>query len=86
MLVDRSQGNRLFANVEGGQRTELLGRFSVPRPVALRAVNRFALTHQLDDGLDWDFVPAVPGLPRELGRAEVQAVSEQIVRKLLGPP
>jgi hypothetical protein len=83
MLVDRSQGNRLFANVEGGQRTELPGRFSVARAVALRAVKRFAFTHQLDDGLGWDFVPAVPGLPFELTRAEVQGVSEQIVRKLL---
>jgi hypothetical protein len=86
MLVDRSQGDRMFANVTGGQKSDMLGRLSVPRAVALGAVRRFTETRQLDDGLDWDFVPAVPGVARELSRAEVQAISERMVQKLLISP
>jgi hypothetical protein len=80
-LVDRRQGSEMFATGAGGQTVEQPGRWSVPKPAALRAMLRFADTLELDEDLDWDFEPSPPGVARPLSRTEVRAVNSKIQRR-----
>jgi hypothetical protein len=82
-LVDRSQGDRLFASGHGRVKVEQPGRYSVQKEIALKALLRFADTLELDDELDWDFVPSVGGgAARPVSSADLAAVHTEITRRM----